>query len=185
MWCPGDHHGRAFLHPLQQVPRASTSPGSARWQSPRLQPAGAARPAARAPPCRPAPSDAQGNHRPSHRCPGRTISLASRCRKATSGSEPSCPLTAARTAGKRRTFVEAFPPTVSCPCLTRRVRRSAIRNSQAPSLLTKRFIVRILFGEPIKFHPKNFGQRVYAQGLSTGRCRASTWPIFAKTCRLF
>jgi len=81
MWCPGDHHGRAFLHPLPQVPRASTSLGSARRQSPRLQPAGAARPAARAPPYRPAPSDAQGNHRPSYRRPGRTISLASRCRK--------------------------------------------------------------------------------------------------------
>jgi hypothetical protein len=30
----------------------------------------------------------------------------------------------------------------------RRVRRSEIRNSQAPSLLTRRFMVRILFGEP-------------------------------------
>ena len=98
----GDHHGRPFLHPLQQDPRASTPPGSARRQSSRLQPASSSRPHARAPYGRPASPGAQGNHRRSHRRPGRTISLASGCGKATLREPAFLPADGGSHGGKRR-----------------------------------------------------------------------------------
>jgi hypothetical protein len=45
-----------------------------------------------------------------------------------------------------------LPNTVSAHAWAPRFRRSAIRNSQAPSLLTKRSLVRYLCGEPISSH---------------------------------
>src|ERR1035441_2120816 len=110
----GDDHGRPYLHPLQQDPRASTPTGSARRQSPRLQPAGPARPPARAsphppappraprPPPPPTPPGAQETPRPSHRRPGRTISLAARCRKATHREPAFLPADGGSHGGKRR-----------------------------------------------------------------------------------
>ena|ERR1017187_3001621 len=96
MWCPENHHEQLPLYSLQQVPRAASPLGSAGRQSPRLQPTSPASPDVHAPPYRRDARGTQGNHGRSHRRPGCTVSLATRCGNATL-VQPVFPLTPVRT----------------------------------------------------------------------------------------
>jgi hypothetical protein len=90
----GRHHDQLPLHSFQQVPRATTPPGSAGRQSLRPQPATSTRPDANPAGGRRTTRGAWRNRRRSHRPPRRTVSLAARCGKVISWNQPQrpCPL---------------------------------------------------------------------------------------------
>jgi hypothetical protein len=123
MWCPEDHHDQLPLHSFQQIPRATTPPGSTGRQSLRPQPASSPRPDANAACGRRTTGGAWRNRRRSHRRPRRTVSLAARCGKAiflepASTSEPAEArrriASRAIWCARRRAGSEKSPPTKAC-----------------------------------------------------------------------